>query len=181
MQPKERSARPQRHRHTRHASAQPPVQFVVPPDFSLAQRVALYPWICKERRAQRAIAQSFDAAPRAAQMPRIEHRMCEHDGCVAAIEKNFARQHTCPGMLREEKTLVSMGPPQSLEKHAHAHTRATARDTRRKRPSIGEPRPIPSAGDRRSVPRQILRQPGHVLSKIVAAHRASHRVRRSKL
>jgi hypothetical protein len=112
------------------------VQLVVPPDFSLAQRVALYHGICKERRAQRSITDTFDVAPRAAQVLRIDDGVCEHDRRIAATKQNFARRHTYPAVLREQKTLVSMGPTQSLKEHAHVHTGATTRDTRRKRSTI---------------------------------------------
>jgi hypothetical protein len=134
---------------------------MVPPDFSLAQRVALYPWICKERCTEWPGADTFDVAPCAAQVLGVDDGVCEYDGRIAAAKEDFARQHACPTIRREEKTLVQIRSAQSLEKHAHAHTGATVRDTRRERSTVGEPWPIASGRDGRRVPRQILRELGH--------------------
>ena len=100
---------------------------MMPADFSLAQRVALYPGVCKERCAEGPTTQSFDVVPGATQVLWVDYCVSEYERRVPAVQENFSHQHTRSSRAAEKKSLVPIGPPQALENDLHTHTGTATR------------------------------------------------------
>jgi len=124
----------------------------MPADLSLPQWMSLDTRVSKKRCAERPRPELCHAAPRAAEVFRIEHRMREHDRHIVTAEIHLPHEDERPTTVREHEAFVTVGPAQSLKENLHAYVAALRCDARGERASIREPSPVLTGSSRRGLP-----------------------------
>ena len=103
--------------------------------------------IGEKRGAERTITEPGNAAPRSAQIDRVENGVRENDRPVGATQKNFAHEHS-RATVGKQKTLVTVGTSQSLKQNLDPHRFAAHRNAGGQRTAVGKPWPITARAGR---------------------------------